>query len=673
MRDSPQYAGDQVRATQTLIDPYIRNGYSFFRAPFGGWNGEPSTILADHGLDKLIGPIYWDAYGNMSPASPWGTDNNPEYPADTHPIGADFECMAFYESALAYTPQAAVAACGQLMLDAITMAGNKGILLMHDRYPDCYPGQSTGTNRPLLLTQWIVEHLPRSQYNIVPLDAVPDLIGSQNLLPTSQWTGAFSDDNGYGQSRTNYLTVRYADLNDDGRTDICARRSDGVYCALNDGSSSFGDYRRWSAGTDYSDADGWAHEKWATSMQLGDINHDGRADVCFRGYGTVYCSVTVGPPLSSSWGFGPMQQWNFNGDFSDLAGWDIPSRYRTVRLADVNGDGFADMCGRGAAGIYCGLSNGLTFDPATLWSAGANYADTAGWGQEQYGSTIQFGNLNSDNRADVCVRGEAGIYCSLSTGSNSFSPHALTPFDFSNQDHWGEEMSLYGSIRLADVNADGLADVCGRNRTGIACSDSNGDGTFSNYHYITNSDFGDNASCNDERYGPSLGIVSLAGNPQPSVAVCIRGRTGVWCAKQPPTTAQRWAVVTAPIYHIISHVIDSSLEADTVNDPAGYFQFGPYVTTVAPGPHRAFWSLLIDNNSADNASVVSLDVYDATQNVVIASRTVTRQEWTAAHNYQRFELPFSLASNQAGHMLEFRVFWHDTAYVRQSEFGVGVD
>src|SRR5262249_19241966 len=36
---------------------------------------------------------------------------------------------------------------------------------------------------------------------------------------------------------------------------------------------------------------------------------------------------------------------------------------------DLNGDGRADICGRGAAGIYCALSNGAGFGPVTLWVA----------------------------------------------------------------------------------------------------------------------------------------------------------------------------------------------------------------------------------------------------------------------------------------------------------------
>jgi len=44
-------------------------------------------------------------------------------------------------------------------------------------------------------------------------------------------------------------------------------------------------------------------------------------------------------------------------DFSDAQGWNgSETYYGSIRLADVNGDGLADVCGRGIAGIYCNLS-----------------------------------------------------------------------------------------------------------------------------------------------------------------------------------------------------------------------------------------------------------------------------------------------------------------------------
>jgi hypothetical protein len=88
-----------------------------------------------------------------------------------------------------------------------------------------------------------------------------------------------------------------------------------------------------------------------------------------------------------------------------------------------------------------------------------------------------FADLNGDGKADVCGRAAAGIVCELSDGSH-FGPVFTATSNFSDAQLWGSSESYYGSIRLADVNSDGKADICGRSAEGIECVLGNGDGTF---------------------------------------------------------------------------------------------------------------------------------------------------------------------------------------------------
>jgi hypothetical protein len=48
-------------------------------------------------------------------------------------------------------------------------------------------------------------------------------------------------------------------------------------------------------------------------------------------------------------------------------------------FADINGDGRADVCGRGIEGIYCKLSTGSGFGPIFL--ASSDFSDAQGWNQ----------------------------------------------------------------------------------------------------------------------------------------------------------------------------------------------------------------------------------------------------------------------------------------------------
>ena len=100
--------------------------------------------------------------------------------------------------------------------------------------------------------------------------------------------------------------------------------------------------------------------------------------------------------------------------FSDAEGWGQSNTYYdAIRLADVNGDGKPDLCGRGYAGIVCSLGNGdRTFGPLNVWTS--DFSNAAGWGDPQYGTTVMFADINNDGSADVCGRGSAGIQCALS-------------------------------------------------------------------------------------------------------------------------------------------------------------------------------------------------------------------------------------------------------------------
>jgi hypothetical protein len=159
--------------------------------------------------------------------------------------------------------------------------------------------------------------------------------------------------------------------------------------------------------------------------------------------------------------------------FSDAYGWNQPQYATTVMFADINGDGKADVCGRGMAGIYCALNTGNgTFGVATLWEPSASFApsfsDADGWVQPQYGSTIMFADINRDGKADVCGRGRAGIWCELSTGTG-FGPAFLAQHNFSDAEGWNQLVD-YGSLRFADVTGDGKRDICGRGSLGIYCA-----------------------------------------------------------------------------------------------------------------------------------------------------------------------------------------------------------
>jgi hypothetical protein len=129
------------------------------------------------------------------------------------------------------------------------------------------------------------------------------------------------------------------------------------------------------------------------------------ADVCGRSGGGIECYLSDGAGFPTRV-IGP--------EWSDAGGWgSSPAYYSTIKFADVNGDGFADVCGRSGDGTACYLSNGIGFPTSGV---GPSWSDEGGWGSSPaYYSTIQFADVNGDGKTDICGRNGSAIECYLST------------------------------------------------------------------------------------------------------------------------------------------------------------------------------------------------------------------------------------------------------------------
>ena len=86
--------------------------------------------------------------------------------------------------------------------------------------------------------------------------------------------------------------------------------------------------------------------------------------------------------------------------WADDAGWNKPAYFTTVRMADVDGDGKADACGRGTDGLVCVLSTGDGFG-ATI--SGPGWGDAHGWNKLMYaGTVLSSGFARCHPSAELC-------------------------------------------------------------------------------------------------------------------------------------------------------------------------------------------------------------------------------------------------------------------------------
>jgi hypothetical protein len=344
--------------------------------------------------------------------------------------------------------------------------------------------------------------------------------------PATWSSGTQFSDADLGSPATYAGSFRLGDVNGDGYADACIRLGDGVHCALNTAAGAFAPHRLYSAA--FSDAAGWQADASGVTLQLGDVNGDGKADVCGRRSDGIVCATAD----ADGTGLQAARLWSSGSDFSNAQGWAASAAYYgSIHLADVNGDGYADVCGRSANGIVCALNNKAgAFGPASVWST--DFADPA-WQAAQYGSTIQFGDVDADGKADVCGRGPAGVQCAIAntsgTGFIDFHQWSLRS-DFSDADGWGAGAGYYGSIRLADLNGDGRADLCARSVTGVVCGISNGGG-FDGALALMPRGFTDTLGWNSAFSGATIQFGDLGRDGRRDV--CGRAAAGLVCAKAP--------------------------------------------------------------------------------------------------------------------------------------------
>jgi hypothetical protein len=138
----------------------------------------------------------------------------------------------------------------------------------------------------------------------------------------------------------------------------------------------------------------WPH---TPDVLFGDLDGDGAADWCAFTDAGPACGVSA--DVTTAWGYS--QEGMVEGSTPMDGRIDVPLR----ALADVDGDGRADLCELVADRVMCAISQGDAFRPRTIWlDLPAATHVTALWA----------GDLDGDHKADVCVGTMQEISCALS-------------------------------------------------------------------------------------------------------------------------------------------------------------------------------------------------------------------------------------------------------------------
>jgi hypothetical protein len=216
--------------------------------------------------------------------------------------------------------------------------------------------------------------------------------------------------------------VRYVvDLRGIGIADIIGFFDDGVRVALGDGNGGFGTPQLVLQDFGYS-AGGWRvdmHPRF-----LADLSGTGVLDIV--GFGNAGVLVALGN------GDGTFQQTMLAiDDFGYYSDWRVDKHPRLI--ADVTGDGKADIVGFGNAGVFVAVSQGggmFSYTPSPVLQD-FSY-DAGGWRVIQNPRFLA--RVGASPRADIVGFGNVGVRTALSTANGGFGQVQLAAPDFG---YWG--------------------------------------------------------------------------------------------------------------------------------------------------------------------------------------------------------------------------------------------
>ena len=185
---------------------------------------------------------------------------------------------------------------------------------------------------------------------------------------------------------------------------------------------------------------------------LADVNGDGRADIIGFGASNVFVSLSNGNGTFGA----PIS--SSPGFTKNIGGWTDNNNFpRLVR--DVNGDGRADIVGFGASNVFVSLSNGNGTFGAPISSSPGFTKNVGGWTDNNNFPRL-LADVNGDRRADLIGFGASNVFVSLSNGNGTFgTPTAYSPGLTKNVGGWTDNNN-YPRV-AGDVNNDGKADLIG--------------------------------------------------------------------------------------------------------------------------------------------------------------------------------------------------------------------
>lgn len=355
---------------------------------------------------------------------------------------------------------------------------------------------------------------------------------SAPLVSTTICKNGGGSGDGVCNDSDNFQTIDYPDVDGDGKADLVYRGDQGVQLWLSS-SSPFGTHVSYTFCANGSSQFGSCDSSDNIyTIRFPDINGDGRADVCFRSDSGISCLLSV----DGQWDDAHPILTNICANGSSNYGvCNDANNFSTIDYADFNGDGRADLTFRSDSGIQIALSTGNGF--AWTYSSDICADGSSKYGVCNDGNNydyIRHPDINGDGLPDTCFRGDNGIQCILWTGTGwDYSHQINTAICADSSSAYGvcNDANNYNTIAYADMNGDGMADLIYRSDNGMQIWFFNGT-TFSDQksYSICN----DASGCDKYNY-KLIQLVDINGDGIPDILSRLNNGITIYFGQGTPT------------------------------------------------------------------------------------------------------------------------------------------
>ncbi len=143
----------------------------------------------------------------------------------------------------------------------------------------------------------------------------------------------------------------------------------------------------------------------AAGPWLADADGDGRADLCGRSSDGVVCARAERGPVGDH--ARPEVRFGPLARVSAAPPGPSEAAAPSAPGPDLNGDGRADACAAQGGAIVCALRGDAGLTAGSVWAAAADVPELA------QGGVLLLGDVSGDGRADACVASPAGVRCGM--------------------------------------------------------------------------------------------------------------------------------------------------------------------------------------------------------------------------------------------------------------------